>query len=52
MTIRPRYLTWKLRALCWDLRQMRDGGMAGWRAKISHSALIIFFPSAMLTRNQ
>jgi hypothetical protein len=25
MTIRLRYLTWKLRALCWVLRRLRAG---------------------------
>jgi hypothetical protein len=29
MTLRLRYLTWKLRALCWLLRRLR-AGQCGW----------------------
>jgi len=32
VTIRLRYLTWKLRALCWVLRRLRAGQL-GWLAR-------------------
>jgi hypothetical protein len=38
MTIRLRYLTWKLRALCWVLRRLRGGGAA-------HSFLVTSKPA-------